>query len=203
MSRFLSGVCQGKICLTLMLGLAIGCGSGPAAAPTAFVEYNSKAGTFACEYPEGWQADGGGGRGPEWAKFTSGGAEINLATGLAASLVGDAAGGGTGFDDEPIPPELEPIHQIHVMGVEEAEGKFNGYKETGQPTVLEVSLGPARVSEFTAATTFGTGLHGYRATVLGHDKGVYVTCVCPESDWKTLQPAFDKLLASLHRGQAE
>jgi hypothetical protein len=44
---------------------------------------------------------------------------------------------------------------------------------------------------------------GYRATALGHDKDVTVFCVCPESDWKTLQPAFDRLLGSLKRGHAE
>ena len=182
---------------------AIGCGSAPVTAPTAFTAYNSKNGTFACEYPEGWDADGGGGRGPEWAKFLSGPAEIRVSTGVAGSLMADVASSAGGTNLEPVPPELEPVHDIHMDGVEDAEKNYGGYKETGEPQVMEVSLGPARRSEFTASTTFGSGLHGYRATILGHDKAVTVFCICPESDWKTLQPAFDHLLGSLRRGQAE
>ena len=108
-----------------------------------------------------------------------------------------------GGGDEPVPPELEPVHEIHMSRVEEAEKEYGGYKEQGEPQVLEVSLGPARRSEFTAATTFGSGLHGYRATILGHDRDLTVYCICPETDWKALQPAFDHLLGSLKRGHAE
>lgn len=191
----------------LVGGLAgvAGCGSAPATAPTAFTAYNSKEGTFACEYPEGWQADGGGGRGPEWAKFESGPALIRISTGLAGSLMAEVATANQGTSDNPLPPdpELEPVHSVHMDGVEEAERDYSGYKETGEPQVMEVKLGPARRSEFTSSTTFGSGLHGYRATILGHDKAVTVFCVCPESDWKTLQPAFDQLLGSLQRGHAE
>ena len=189
--------------VSLLAGLAVldGCGSGPVKAPTAFADYNSKKGTFACQYPEGWESDGGGGRGPEWAKFKSGPAEIRINTGVTGSIMGELGSAGGG--DEPVPPELEPVHEIHMSRVEEAEKEYGGYKEQGEPQVLEVSLGPARRSEFTAATTFGSGLHGYRATILGHDRDLTVYCVCPETDWKALQPAFDHLLGSLKRGHAE
>jgi hypothetical protein len=30
-----------------------------------------------------------------------------------------------------------------------------------------------------------------------------VICICPESDWKTLQPAFDHVLSTFKKGQAE
>lgn len=190
---------------TVVLGLvgASGCGSGPATAPTSYAAYNSKGGTFACEYPEGWTEKGGGGRGPEWAKFENGSALIHVTTGVAGSLMADVASAGQGTSDEPIPPELEPVHGIHKDGLEAAERDYGGYQESGEPQVLEAALGPARLSEFTAATTFGSGLHGYRATILGHDKAVTIICVCPESDWKTLQPAFDHLLGTMRRGHAE
>jgi hypothetical protein len=197
----------GAWCIALALGSGLagvaGCGSAPITAPTSYAEYNSKNGTFACEYPEDWSEDGGGGRGPEWAKFESSPALIHVTTGVAGSLMADVANARQGTVEEPIPPELEPVHGIHEDGVEAAERDYSGYKETGEPQVIEVSLGPARRSEFTASTTFGSGLHGYRATILGHDKAVTVFCICPESDWKTLQPAFDHTLESMKRGHAE
>lgn len=178
----------------------VGCSQAPVAAPTSYAEFNHKEGTFACEYPEGWEAKGGGKHGPIWATFTSGPVEIRMNGDLAGSLMGDAMGG---RQQDELPFELQPVHIIHVNDEESAKDKYSGYKEIGQPKELEVRLGPGRVSEFTASTTFGSGLHGFRATVLGHNKRVVVFCVCPESDWKTLQPAFERVLKSLKRGMAE
>jgi hypothetical protein len=180
-----------------------GCGSAPAVAPTSYADFNSKGGTFACKYPEGWQADGGGKRGLEWAKFRSDPAEIAVETGVVGSLIGDIAKSAGPSDGEPVLPEDEPVHEVHMMGVEAAEDAYSGYKETGDIEVIDVALGPARRSEFTAESTFGTGLHGYRATMLGRDKAVTVYCICPESDWKTLQPAFDEVVKSMKRGVEE
>ena len=85
----------------------------------------------------------------------------------------------------------------------DAERKYPGYAEVGSPEELKVTLGPGRKSEFTASSTFGTGLHGYRVTVLGHNKRVEVYALCPEGDWKTMQPVFDKVIGSLVRGNPE
>jgi hypothetical protein len=89
------------------------------------------------------------------------------------------------------------------MGKEAAEEKYSGYTETGSPEEWSVSLGPARRSEFTAATAFGSGLQGYRTTVLGHDKRVVVYCVCRQEDWPALEPAFAHVLGTLKRGHPE
>jgi hypothetical protein len=185
---------------TSIVVLASGCGPAPAVAPTSYVKYNHKSGTFACEYPQGWEADGGGKHDQIWATFQSGPAEIRIRGDLAGSLRSDAMGG---RDQGNLPPELQPVQRIHEGTRRDAESNYTGYQELGPPRPLEMSLGPARVSEFTASTTFGSGLHGYRVTVLGHDKRVTVFCLCPDSDWKTLQPAFDHLLGSLERGVAE
>jgi hypothetical protein len=189
--------------LTLAIGMLTmaGC-SGSAAIPTSYAKYNSPGGTFACDYPEGWQAEGGGKRGLEWAKFTSGPAEIRMEAGAAGSLVGDIAKNLGGQEGE-LGPESEPVHSVHLAVIDSAEGEFDGYKEVGDAEVIEVGLGPARRSEFTASSTFGSGVHGYRATALGSDKAVYVYCTCPESNWATVQPVFDKVLLSLVRGRAE
>lgn len=181
-----------------------GCGSAPVAAPTSFTQYNHKDGTFAFEYPENWEADGGGKNGPCWATIKSGPAEIRVTADLADSLMGGIASSfGGGGSDAPTPPELEPVAKVHEMAKEDAEKKYSGYEETGDPVVLDVRLGPARKSEFTASSSFGSGLHGYRTTVLGHDKRVEVYCVCPESDWAAVQPAYDHMLSSLIRGMPE
>lgn len=193
----------GLVAATMTMLSLVGCSSAPVTAPTSYADFNSKGGTFACKYPEGWQADGGGKRGLEWAKFKSGPAEIRIDTGVAGSLMGDIAGSFGPKDGEAVLPEDEPVHVVHVAGEEAAAKEFSGYKEVGEVEVFEAVLGPARRSEFTAATAFGSGLHGYRATLLAHDKAVTVSCICPESDWKTVQPAFDELLKSLRRGQAE
>jgi hypothetical protein len=197
-------VVAGVVVMAIGLAPFVGCGSAPAAAPTAYADYNSPGGTFACEYPEGWESDGGGKRGLEWAKFISGSAEVRVDTGVAGSLMGDIAGtlgGKTG--EEELGPEFEPVHDVHLAGMDWAEKEYSDYKEVGEPAVLDVKVGPARRSEFTASSTFGGGLHGYRSTMLGNDKAVTVICVCPESDWKTLQPAFDHVLSTFRRGQAE
>jgi len=181
----------------------IGCGSAPAVVPTSYGTYNSKDGTFACDVPEKWEVKGGGKQGPEWAKFTSGAAEISIKADLAGSLVGDIAGS-LGGGDQAVLPQDEPVHVVHVADVEMAEKEYNEYAETaGSPTIISSQLGPARLSEFTAKTDFGTPLHGYRATILGHDKRVVVFCVAPEAEWKALKPAFDRVLASMERGSAE
>lgn len=180
----------------------VGCGGGAAQIPTTFAIYNAKDGTFACDYPENWEKKGGGrGNTPVWAKFTSGSAMIHLKTSVAASLMSGPAGNRSGGD---LPLDLEPVHQIHIRYEKDAKEEYDGYTELpGGPVPMKCSLGPARMSEFNYSTSFGTQMHGYRVTILGHDKGVMVYCICPESEWKVLQPSFNQVLASLERGTAE
>jgi hypothetical protein len=182
------------VCYTLT-----GCGSNPVVVPTTYDAYNAKDGTFACEYPKGWTAEGGGKNGPQWATFASGPAEIRVSADVAGSLLGDIAGGFIPGKQD-LPPELQPVQKVHEGDKQAAEQKFGGYQEVGTPQVLVVPLGPARKSEFTASSAFGSGLHGYRVTILGHDKRVVVYAVCPEADWPTLQAGFDHVLSSLRRG---
>lgn len=185
-----------------ILGAALltGCASEPTVIPTSYASYNSKAGTFACDAPQGWETTDGGERGPiEWAKFTSGPAWIKIQATDAGSLMSDAMGGRDADINAPTPQDA-PVHHIHVSNMELAQDEFSGYTELpGSPAVFECSLGPARVSEFTASG-FGGGLHGYRATIIGHKRGVRVNCVCAEADWKALKPVYDQVLASLTRG---
>jgi hypothetical protein len=194
-----------SVVVTLVCVTLIGCGSGAVQIPTSYSAYNTKDGTFACDAPAGWEVKGGGkgsSSSPVWAKFISGPALIHFKTSLAASLLSGPGGNRQG--DPNLPPDFEPVHGIHVALIEDVKKDFDGYTEiAGSPIVMNCSLGPARLSEFTFETAFGGAMHGYRATIIGRDKGVYVYCICPESDWKALNPVFDKVLASIERGTAE
>jgi hypothetical protein len=189
---------------SLVLGLTlVGC-SGSAKVPTAYVLYNSKDGAFACEAPEGWEIKGGGGKSgsPTWARFQSGPATIEIKSSVVGSLMSDAQGGNS--LDGSIAPELEPVHGYHIDVMEQAKEKYKDYVETpASPAVIECPLGAARISEFTAKTQFGTTLHGYRGTVIGHDHGFIIYCDCPETDWKGLKPSFEKIFATMERGTPE
>jgi hypothetical protein len=187
------------MCICLMVGC-----SGSAKVPTSYVVYNVKDGTFACEVPEGWDLKGGGGKSgsPTWARFESGPAMIEIKSSVVGSLLSDAQGGAN--LDGSLPPEFEPVHNYHIDVMEQAKEKYNEYVETPtSPVVVACPLGPARISEFTAKSSFGTGLHGYRGTVIGHDKGLIIYCHCPESDWQALKPSFEKIFATMERGSAE
>src|SRR5262245_64629917 len=102
-------------CVFLAMLAVSGCG-GAVPAPSEFVTYHSTDGRFDCDCPKGWETDGGGK--PEspncWAKFTKGGAEVDINADLAGSLFGDiakAGGAGLGGDSEP------PLARVHSMGV--------------------------------------------------------------------------------------
>lgn len=196
-------ILQKAITCGALLAACVGCGE-PVKIPTAYVPFNLKDGTFACQAPEGWTLRGGGSKSgsPAWAKFESGPALIEVKASAAGSLMSDAMGGSV--TGEPMPPEFEPVHRIHQGALREAEQKFTEYKEVSPaPLVIQCQLGPARLSEFTAKSSFGTALHGYRGTIIGHEKGVTVYCSCPESNWQALKPAFDNMFATLEPGTPE
>ena len=153
-------------CLVLIglctLLLTPGCEPQAIQIPNSYTFFDSEEGTFACEYPEGWDAKWGGKRGPRWAKFSSGPALIDIKATATGSLMSDAMGGRNADSAAPTPQDA-PVHQVHLTYLREAKEKFNNYTELpGSPAVLDCRLGPARLSEFTASTSFGTKLHGYR-----------------------------------------
>ncbi|MEM8945718.1 MAG: hypothetical protein AAGD11_11085 [Planctomycetota bacterium] len=180
----------------------LGCGGGSAVIPTSYSSYNAKDGSFACDTPDGWEIKGGGKSGtPVWAKFTSGSALIHFKA-SSTNRLANASMTGRGAEANEV-PAFAPVHLLHIEAMKQAEEEFEGYSETVGPTVMNCPLGPARMSEFTFDTTFGTLMHGYRISIIGFDRGVNVFCICPDNDWKTLKPVFDKVLASIVRGEVE
>jgi hypothetical protein len=194
-------ICKRYYWFGLMLALC-GC-SSPASVPQSYKPYNCKDGTFSIQYPDKWEAQGGGKGTYAWAKFTSGNAEILVNTSVASSLIGDIASAGTmasGMDGAS-DPSREPVAKVHEMereGFEEDEG----VKEK-PPVVIQTKMNDGRKSEFTGSKTFGGAIHGYRTTVLGHDYRLRVVCTCSQAQWKVLQPAFDKVIESLAPGRPE
>lgn len=192
------------LAMTLIVGslsAVVGCGGGaPAVVPDSYGHFNSPGGTFACDQPEGWEIKKSTGK-VEWAKFNSGSAEIAVRTDVAGSLMAGPSGGRGSEENED--PTFAPVHALHVESMDKAAEDYSDYEEVQGPDEIDVPLGPARISEFTAATTFGTYLRGYRVTILAHDKRVKVRAVCTEDEWPDLKPVFDKVIESMERGEAE
>ena len=197
--------CSVGLMAWMVLGVlaVVGCGSAPIPAPTAYSSFNSKEGTFQCDYPDGWEAKGGGRRGPTWASFTQGSAEIRVTADITGSLLGDIGGGGASEGAPGTPPELQPVALIHNVGLSQAQDRDTSYREIGEPMIIDNNLGPSRYSEFSTSSAFGSSIHCYRATILAKDKRVVVYCTCAESDWTTLEPAFVKVIESFARGTPE
>ena len=192
--------------------LAAGCGE-PVKVPTSYAKWEpqgdaNKGGepVYYIDYPEGWKADGGGGKaGLQWAEFKKGGCLIKCSTDQSSSLIGDIAGSTNTMlgGDSPLSKEeqekLAPAARAHTWNKDKGKDEYSGYKEDKEPTAFQSGMGDARQSVFTGTLT-GRKVKGYRATFLGHDRGVTVFCHCPEKDFTKMQPAFDKVLESVRRG---
>src|SRR5262245_61326677 len=195
--RSLLGRLAMATCVVTGLLVASGCG-GAVPAPTAFKEYPSPSGRFACEYPEGWDVSGAGK--PDspnsWAKFKKGSAEIQVEADLAGSLLGDIAksGGGMGNDAEP------PVAKIHPMGKRQMQEDYSNYDERDAKVVQSQRLGEGRRSTFTATQSLGGKIYGYRATYLSGDRRITVICKSPATNWQALKPAFERVINSVRGG---
>ena len=92
---------------------------------------------------------------------------------------------------------------LHKQWRAKTAAEHKGYAET-KVADFESPMGDARLSEWTArgnALGFGGAMHGYRASLAGGGKTAEVVCQCLESDWPTLKPAFQRVLASFVAGE--
>jgi hypothetical protein len=185
-------------CALISLLVITGCG-GSVPAPKQFVKFDSPDGRWSCEYPKGWESEGGGK--PDspnsWGRFTSGGAEIHITADFAGSLFGDiakATGAAMGPDAE------APVAKVHPMGARAMKEEFNNYKER-EPKAFQSKRGggEGRRSTFTASQSLGGQVFGYRATLLAGDRRITIVCSCPSTNWKALRPAFERVIESVGR----
>jgi hypothetical protein len=185
----------------------VGCG-GKVPAPASYKTWKATDGTFVIQYPEGWEAQGGGKQGVQWAEFSYGSARIRIDVSTTSSLIGDIAGSTNtllGLNeplsdvDPELMEEMAPVAQAHEFYQKAYPVELSAYKEQ-EPVAYHAPLGDCRKSEFTARSGAARKLRGYRATAMTRDKGVHILCQCTDANWKTLQPAFDRVLASIAYG---
>jgi hypothetical protein len=178
-----------------LLGLP-GCG-GAVPAPKSFVAYNSPDGKFACDYPQGWETEGGTAKSDSpysYVKFSSGNAEIRVDADFAGSLFGDIAKAGAGIGGA---DAEAPVARVHPMAVRHMKEEFSNYQEREAKAFKSKGLGEGRRSIFIADGSFGGKIYGYRATLLSGDRRVSVVCQCPATNWTQLKQAFETVTESL------
>jgi hypothetical protein len=178
-----------------LVGALVGCGGSPAIVPTSYQTFKGKDDAFQLEVPVGWEQSGGGVPGRAWAKFKSGSAEIGVDADVMGSVMADIASPHGQIQEKD--PTREAVHKVHV-GEKDGFEEKEGVKE-GEPSVIKTAMTDGRRSEFTGAPTFGAATHGYRATVLSVDRRIRIICKCSESQWATLKPVFDKVIASVKK----
>lgn len=168
---------------------------GRMAAVEKFATYNANDAAFRCEYPEDWKLTDGGGKGSSWAKFENGNAYIKFGEKIVGNLLGDIGGNRT--DDDGEMSTVAGVHETKKSYYAEEEFK-NYVEENAEP--MKCSFGRARRSIFTASGGWGKKLKGYRVTVLGAVRQIDIICVCSETDFETLKPAFIKSMESIAVG---
>lgn len=188
-----------------LLGTLAGCGE-PVTAPKAFKKWNAKDGSFAVEYPENWEAEGGGGQGIQWAEFSKGSCLVTINTNVSGSVVADIAGStNPGLDgDSPLDPKeaekLAPAAAAHNW-IKQDPTRFEKYKnyQEEEPTKITPPLGEGRKSLFTASSG-GRKVKGYRITIPTNDKAFIIFAQAPEKDWSKLQGAYDQMFDKMEFG---
>lgn len=178
--------------------LASGCGQ--VTVPKKFKEFNAKDGTVKLERPDGWEQKRGTAKKFRSVAFQSGPAKIRVLGDVTGSLM---AGPGSSMETEDVPEELTAVAQIHEELTLKQLSDELGELDVKSTDMLQTGFGNTRRSEFTVSGTLGGTTHGYVVTALGHDKRVRVISTCPDKHWKSLKPAFDKVVESMGPGQRE
>lgn len=214
-----AGIFSGIAVCTLLLGALVvwnGIKPVPVETPTKFVQYKSSDGNFRCEYPDGWSKRGRSLQAVmSGADFSKGSAEISAMADLQGSLIADIAkspGGGmagvelpgnlagqAGLAGAVAAAQKRPVEVVHEREGKHAEEKLevSNYQEK-ETKPFTSALGEGRYTEFTGDAPFPKGaMHGYRATILGTDRAVYVYTSCTEGDWPKLNKAFLRVIGSV------
>ena len=185
-----------------------------ASAPKSYVAYVASDKAFTFSAPKGWKRHSSASGGiMSSVGYEDGAAKVDVLSDLEGSLMADLSRGPGQMPDLPptmMTPEMQanlkemnrpPVEKLH----EERKGRVGeaveGYQEKPMQ-VIKAPLGEGRCSEWSgdAGRWNGGLMHGYRATLLSGDRRVLFVCRCRQSDWKTLRPAFNKMLMSLASG---
>ena len=174
------------------------------AAPTGWTAFTAADKSFSCAAPGGWEVTPSDKAQQMMGKdsttggvlFKSGSASIDVTTDTVATLRSYILMHGDGDTTALTGPKAESLHKQWKIAT---SAIHKGYHET-KVADFESSTGDARLSEWTAdGNVFGLGghVHGYRASMVGGDLTAVVVCQCLDSDWPTLKPAFQHVIASV------
>ncbi len=189
--------------VALLGTLLPGCAPAKIPVPDSFTEYNSQDGTFAINYPEGWDAEGTGNRsrGLAYAIFRKGPMEIRLDASFFDSL---ASGGGMGqalvgkvggVEEAALLPPEQMIQEKNLAWFEE---EFKDFKEDAGELV-RIPLGAAYISEFSGQKGW-LKVKGIRAAIMGRDRSISFHAYCPASKWENFGPIYRKMFDELKAG---
>ena len=200
-NRLILGMVAGGVAFMLLFGgVSIWLmmrGGGAAIPPGTHEHYDSEDFEFGLTYPADWKMKGGGIQNHRFVEFEKGKAMMSIHQSLAGSLKGDIAGAGV---DANAPDDRQPFARVHEMKKQEfAEEIGDNYKEQPPETILTKGFGKARRSGFSTSALFKK-TRGYRVTVLATMTSYDIICRCPEGDWETQEPVFDKVLKSFGPG---
>jgi len=101
-------------------------------------------------------------------------------------------------------PAVEKLHEGRKEGfAKELQKKGISEFEEAAPKAFQSAMGDARWSSYTAKGNMLTGkVKGYRATIMGTERAIYVNCVASEKDWPKLDKAFQRVIGSISPGGA-
>ncbi len=181
--------------LLVLLGLIFGLSAlkpKTVAAPTVYKTYTAIDNSFSCDQPGGWTLHETGATNGNLAtaSFEEGHARVRVISDATGSIMADTMAA----SNANLPPEQQvpPVQKLHTQDEKQLAADLPGYKEEdAQP--FQSAFGESRVSEWTA----DGGLHGYRATMLSHERELTVICFCPERNWAALKPAFQRIISSV------
>ena len=149
-------------------------------APTSYTQHTVSLGGFTYDAPDGWR------------RHRTEGEIVYKYRNTKAILQIDYIP--TDAQTPGVAPSLDDAHARGLGILTDALGDVAVHDQPAR--VLMTGLGEARLSEWTAAAGL-TRLHGCRATLVGPaGQEAFVTCLCPERDWATLQPAFLHVIQS-------
>jgi hypothetical protein len=168
-------------------------------APERYAAYNSPEDVFHVSVPRGWKIQSGGRKGMYWVSAEKGSASIKVHESLTGSLLGDIAGARQ--DDPNAGDEFLPVSRVHEVKREVVAEEYGSYREEPAVTVA-TQFGKARRSAFTARAGLGGQVRGYRVTALGAMIQITIVCTCSPGDWDVLEPAFERVIASVGPGPA-
>jgi len=182
---------------------------------SGFDPYKAADNSFTCVYPKGWsKVSRAGAQGTESSgEFKQGEARIEVLSSLSASLMSEGppmpVGGMEEIPNVPGSQEVNevirnakrsPAERAHHLFVKQLEKDLGNYTESATHP-FQSRAGEGVVAEFTATGgLLGGKLKGYHATLMGTERAINVVCQCPEANWGTLKPAFDKVIASVAPG---